>query len=204
MYVVVPFEDKIAIQPDQFDRDPADCLVEEIERKYCNKVVLGVGLCIIFYDFVEVGVPHIYPGEGSAHQLIKFRMVVFRPDEGEILVGKITHCDKQGVSIGLGFFGDIRVDKDKLPAPSTYNSTNNQSQYIWHYEGEDGQKGDHPIEVGHKVRFKVLNCIFPALIRGGARDRLPVGSGDGPAMKIIASMSLNDASALGSVHWWRS
>ena len=53
MYAVVPFEDKIAIQPDQFDRDPADCLVEEIERKYCNKVVLGVGLCIIFYDFVS-------------------------------------------------------------------------------------------------------------------------------------------------------
>lgn len=204
MYVVVSFEDKIAIQPHQFDREPADVLVDEIERKYCNKIVLGVGLCIVFYDFVEVGVPHIYPGEGSSHQLIKFRMIVFRPDDGEILCGKISKCDELGVSISLDFFSDVRVEKERLPSPATFDK--NTKEYMWHYTHDDGTQDSLPMRKGDKVRFKVLNCIFPALIKGTARERGPNGvadTQDGPAMKIIASMSLNDASAVGCLDWWR-
>ena len=49
MYVVVSFEDKIAIQPDKFGREQADVLVDEIEHKHCNKVVLGwVCVCHLF------------------------------------------------------------------------------------------------------------------------------------------------------------
>jgi len=38
------------------------------------KILVDVGLCICFYDFVEVGDPYIYPAEGAAHQLVKFRI----------------------------------------------------------------------------------------------------------------------------------
>ncbi len=204
MYVVVSFEDKIAVQPDKFGREQADVLVDEIEHKYCNKVVLGVGLCVIFYDFVEVGVPHIYPGEGSTHQLVKFRMVVFRPDDEEILYGRISSCDERGVSISMHFFDNVRVERERLPSPVSYSES--MREYTWHY-CEDGSKQiDYKMGVGDQVRFKVLNCIFPPLIKGTMRERGASGTGeaqDGPAMKIIASLSGNDASALGCIHWWR-
>lgn len=47
--------------------------------KYSNKVILEVGLCVCFYDFLEVGDPYVYPSEGSAIQDVKFRIVVFNP-----------------------------------------------------------------------------------------------------------------------------
>lgn len=33
-----------------------------------------MGLCVAFYDYVTVGQPFVYPGEGSSHQHVKFRV----------------------------------------------------------------------------------------------------------------------------------
>ncbi len=74
-------------------------LTEQIELKYCNKVLVDAGLCISFYDFLEVGDPYIYPAEGATHQSVKFRLVVFRPFSGEIVVGRIVGSDKDGLRV---------------------------------------------------------------------------------------------------------
>ena len=59
-------------------------LLDQIDIMFANKVLVDVGLCITLFDFLEVGDPYIYPAEGSAHQRVKFRMVVFRPFVGEV------------------------------------------------------------------------------------------------------------------------
>lgn len=89
------------------------------------QVLIDVGLCISFYDLLEVDDPYIYPAEGSAHQRVKFRLgivyyllfnvyfifciyflsncgmygilVVFRPFIGEVLTGKVLSCKEDGV-----------------------------------------------------------------------------------------------------------
>ena len=43
------------IMPHRFDTDFAVVVVEEIEKKYLNKIIPDVGLCITFYDFIEFG-----------------------------------------------------------------------------------------------------------------------------------------------------
>jgi DNA-directed RNA polymerase III subunit RPC8 len=59
-------------------------LIEQIDAKFANKVLLDVGLCITHFDFLEIEDPYVYPAEGCAHQRVKFRMVVFRPFAGEV------------------------------------------------------------------------------------------------------------------------
>lgn len=59
-------------------------MLEQIDMKFANKIILEVGLCISVFDFLEVGDPYVYPAEGSAHQRVKFRLVVFRPFAGEV------------------------------------------------------------------------------------------------------------------------
>ena len=78
-------------------------------------MLVDVGLCISFYDLIEVGDPYIYPSEGSSHQKVKFRLgnvtqsaivacgtltavlVVFRPFIGEVLTGRISSCKEDGI-----------------------------------------------------------------------------------------------------------
>ena len=104
MFVLSVIEDKLKVVPESFLRPMSEVLQEQVETKYSNKVVLEVGLCVCFYDFLEVGDPYVYPSEGSAILLVKFRLVVFRPFVGEVLLGKVTKSNPSGICVSLGFF----------------------------------------------------------------------------------------------------
>ncbi|KAG2529253.1 hypothetical protein JM18_002898 [Phytophthora kernoviae] len=55
MFVLTRISDVIPVAPELFDADYTQVLVEEIDRKYANKVISDVGLCITLYDFVLKG-----------------------------------------------------------------------------------------------------------------------------------------------------
>jgi DNA-directed RNA polymerase III subunit RPC8 len=107
-------------------------------------VLLNVGLCITFYDFVSIGEPYLYPSEGSALTLVKFRMIVFRPFVGEIITGTLVGSNKDGVKISLGLFSDVLVPAPLLQAPCEYDSRS--KLWVWKYDGND-----FVMEIGEKV-----------------------------------------------------
>jgi DNA-directed RNA polymerase III subunit RPC8 len=153
MFVIVSIEDKLRTSPEDFDKDPEEVLIEQIEQKYANKVMVNVGLFIHFLDFKAVGDPYIYPSEGSAHQVSVFRMICFRPFLGEVINGTICNCSSEGVTVSLGFFEDILIPPHFLPQPSEYNMKLNS--WIWKYEGND-----FDIETGDEIRFKVKTIHY--------------------------------------------
>jgi DNA-directed RNA polymerase III subunit RPC8 len=109
-----------------------------------------VGLCICIFDFLEIGDPYIYPGEGSSIQTVQFRLVVFRPYVGEILVGKISSSNKEGVRISLGFFDDIFVPATLLQNNSVFNSQS--GVWVWTWEGNE-----MAMDIGEEVRRRFLS-----------------------------------------------
>lgn len=123
-------------------------------------MLLDVGLCISFYDFVEVGDPMVYPAEGGAHMQVKFRLVVFRPFPGEIIVGKVMECSSLGLKVSTGFFQDIIVPAHQLQNPSTFDE--NKQVWTWKYsvDGEDTQ--DFVIKTGNQVFYclKYINLLY--------------------------------------------
>lgn len=111
-------------------------ILEQIELKYINKVLPEAGLCISFYDFLEIDDPYIYPAEGSTHQQIKFRLVVFQPFEGEIITGKVVDSNPNGIRISIDFFSDIHIPSTYLQEPSEFDSST--GLWTWKYiDSED-------------------------------------------------------------------
>lgn len=108
---------------------------------------MDAGLCICFYDFVELGDPYVYPGEGSSMQEVKFRLVVFRPFVGEIMTGKVTTSNKDGIKISMDFFDDISVPSSLLQSPSSYNPSS--GLWTWKY-GEDDDS-EFVMDIGEEV-----------------------------------------------------
>ena len=180
MYVLVVLQDKLKIQPEQFDRDTADVLIEQIEIKYSNKVILDVGLCVCFYDFLEVQESYVYPGEGSCHQVVKFRMVIFRPFITETLTGKILRSDADGIYISMGFFQDITVPASRIRQPASFNP--DTKCWTWHYIHDDGSD-DFPLAAGDEIRFKVQDCIFTTVTASMKERRVTMST---TAVNIMA------------------
>lgn len=53
-----------------------------------------MGLGITLYDVQSIEGGHIYPNDGAAHFRVRFRLVVFRPFAGEVLLGRLLSCNK--------------------------------------------------------------------------------------------------------------
>ena len=227
MFVIVRLEDKLRTLPEHFDRDPEEVLREQIENKYANRVMTNVGLFVRCLDFSKVEDPYIYPSEGAAHQIAVFRMIVFRPFLGEVIVGSITTSSVEGLCVSIGFFDDILIPPHFLPQPAEFNPKT--SIWVWKYEGNDFE-----MEVGDAIRFKVKTINFTTVttsVRGSVQattvsethktsNALPMPSGGPDAVsskkrslsvdlsaedKVPAVMQIigsADELGLGNPIWW--
>ena len=88
MYVLADMRDIIHIKPWQFDEDLKTVVESELNKKYANKVVYELGLCIALFDIKKIEDSYVFPGDGSSHTRVTFRFVIWRPFIDEVLVGK--------------------------------------------------------------------------------------------------------------------
>jgi DNA-directed RNA polymerase III subunit RPC8 len=149
MFQLAIIEDKITCNPDQLSRDPAEVIIEQIELKYCNKVLLNVGLGISFYDFISIGDPYLYPGAGASIQVVTFRLIVFRPFVGEVITGRVLSSNKDGVKLTLDFFDDIVIPAAQLQQPSVFNTT--AGHWTWKYETDSD--AEYALQAGDEVSY---------------------------------------------------
>ncbi|CAN8002924.1 unnamed protein product [Ixodes hexagonus] len=199
MFVISEMSDNIRIPPWLFRLNPNDAIVEQLNRRLANKVVINVGLCIALFDVTKIEDSKILPGDGSFHTTVEFRYVVFRPFMDEVLMGKIRSCSQEGVYVSMGFFDDILIPPDALQHPSRFDEA--EQLWVWEYESDD-KKHDMFMDLGEQIRFRVVAETFV--------DTSPVG----PEM---AEMSENESkekripysltgsiseSGLGLLKWW--
>ena len=99
-----------------------------------------------------------WSGDGSSHTRVRFRVLVFRPDLDEVMVGKIKNCSKEGVHVSLEFFDDILIPAESLQFPSRYDDS--ESVWIWEYPLEDDEHHDLFMDAGEQIRFRVISESF--------------------------------------------
>ncbi|EKU21415.1 DNA-directed RNA polymerase III subunit RPC8 [Nannochloropsis gaditana CCMP526] len=135
-------------------------MTEEVDRKYANRIVMNVGLGVCLYDFVDIGDAYLYPSDGAAHHRVTFRLMVFRPFIGEVLVGRVKQCSENGIKISLGFFDDIFVPSYLLQTPSEFDPRENV--WVWSYSSDEpGEPAvRYPMEVDEFIRFRVRSVNF--------------------------------------------
>jgi len=128
--------DTVKIQPWLFNVDLDDAVSVELNRRFANKVVYNVGLCICLFDIIKFEDSFIFPGDGASHTKVHFRCVVFRPFVDEVLVGTIKGCSEEGVTVTLKFFDDILIPPEGLQQPSKFDE--NEQVWVWEYETDEG------------------------------------------------------------------
>lgn len=88
MYVLAEMRDVVSIKPWQFDQDLKLVIEDELNKKFANKVIYELGLCVALFDILKIEESYIFPGDGSSHTRVTFRYVIFRPFLEQVLVGK--------------------------------------------------------------------------------------------------------------------
>jgi len=215
MFVLVHIRDNVKLPPASFAKEFYAAIQDEVNARYTGRVLPGVGLSVVLYDFYKVGEAVVHPGDGAAWVKVEFREVVFRPFPGETLRGQVLRSDANGLQLSLGFFEEIRVPPHLLPDPSRYDGP--QGLWVWCTEDEAGALLELPIDIGAAVLFQVAEVQIdtedwqraPPL--AVARDKHapeapPKEAAAAPApprypMRITGAMR---AEGLGVAAWWDS
>eukprot|EP00937_MAST-01D_sp_MAST-1D-sp2_P007687 g7687.t1 len=163
MFELVLMRDMVRVDPSQFAQDRMSALVLEIDRKYCNKVLENVGLCVCFFEFDKVGDAQYFPGHGHAFTEVVFRLLVFRPFVNEVLLGQLVGMSEDGLQVSLGFFDAVHVPSFNLQVPSTFDRAN--ARWVWTPPNSSDSDEPFDMRVGDRVRFQVANIKFTRTTR---------------------------------------
>ncbi|KAF8887382.1 RNA polymerase III subunit Rpc25-domain-containing protein [Infundibulicybe gibba] len=117
---------------------PEKALIAELNKKYANRVLHDVGLCICVFDISEAGRERLGMGMGFC---VLFRLVMFRPFASEVIIAKVKSSDQEGIRLSLGFFDDIYIPAPYLPQPSAFDS--NERAHFW--------LPDSPLTTSHEL-----------------------------------------------------
>jgi DNA-directed RNA polymerase III subunit RPC8 len=206
MYVLSEMRDIVHVKPWQFDQDLRVVIEDELNKKYANKVLYELGLCVALFDIKNIEDSYVFPGDGSSHTRVTFRYVVFRPFVDEILVGKVKSCSKEGVYISMQFFDDIFIPASNLQKPNRFEEK--EQLFIWQYDtGETVH--DLYLDIGEEIRFRVVNEVFIDTTPNGPPKKNDVLSTTSVAhnkeeikspYSIIGSIS---EPGLGLLSWWQ-
>ena len=149
VFELVHLQDTVHITPSEFSKPLLTAIRDALAEKYPNKVVPGLGLCVTLHDILHVGESQLYPGSGSHHTVVEFRLVVFRPYIGEVMTGNVVACDQAGVRVSLGFFDEIHVPPRHLQQPSSWSD--DEGVWVWDVTP------DHQLflDLDNPLRFRV-------------------------------------------------
>ncbi|CAI5998052.1 unnamed protein product [Closterium sp. NIES-65] len=152
-------------------------------------VLRNVGLCISLHDLQAVEGGFIFPSDPGPHFTVRFRLVVFSPFAGEVLVGRLVKCDATGLFVSLDFFSDVHIPHYNLQEPSVFD----EQEKLWVWKFNDN---DMFLDMDELIRFKVVSVKYPAL---------PVEQDKGATafatMEIVGDIN---GDGLGLLSWWSS
>lgn len=211
MFVLSILKDTVAVHPSQFSVPPEQAITNELNKKYANRVLHDVGLCVCVFDLSEVGEGKVRYGDGFLWYKVIFRLTVLRPFPSEVILAKVKSSDEDGIRLTVGFFDDIYIPLIYLPEPSAFDP--NERAHFWlpgseaksSHELLDSATADRMyIDAGEVVRVRVEADEFyddepgpPKAMEGVQQVQT-----EGRRSPYTITCSIAEQ-GLGPVSWWK-
>ncbi|OCF33876.1 DNA-directed RNA polymerase III subunit RPC8 [Kwoniella heveanensis CBS 569] len=220
MFVLVGVRDTVPVAPKAFDVPPALTIQDALNKKYANKLVPDKGLALSVFDILTAEDGKVTWGNGLMYyKAVSFRLMLFAPFVGEVIVGKVLSTSKSYVRVSLGFFQDIYIVPSLLPPNSAYDPA--QKKFFWVTSEDDEAAMTQEqlantvvadrlyIDEGEPIRFRVDSVEWqdvrptPQSLMAAAEDagnevpeKDPI---EKAGFKILATIA---ESGLGITQWW--
>ncbi|ODN79573.1 hypothetical protein, variant [Cryptococcus amylolentus CBS 6039] len=129
MFVLIGIKDTVPVAPKTFDIAPSTTIKDAINKKYANKLVPDKGLALSVFDILTAEDGKVTWGNGLMYYKVSFRLMLFAPFIGEVIVGRVLSTTKSYIRVSLGFFQDIYIVPSLLPPNSAFDPQ--QKAFFW-------------------------------------------------------------------------
>lgn len=102
MFYKIQLKDHIRVPPDHFNLDVEEAVIKRIRKKYESHISKDIGIAVDVLEVNKIGEGIIIPGDGASYYDVDFRILSFKPELQEVVLGKIKDIADFGAFISLG------------------------------------------------------------------------------------------------------
>ena len=123
MFYVVEVEDYVRVEPRLFGLKTSDAVAKQLQEIYSNYHDKEIGEVIGVISVQEVGDGVIIPGDGAAYYESRFKLLVWKPENQEMVYGIIDEITNFGAFINLGVMKGIIHISQTMDDYVTFSTT---------------------------------------------------------------------------------
>ncbi|MBW2984460.1 DNA-directed RNA polymerase [Candidatus Woesearchaeota archaeon] len=102
MFYKVELKDHIRVPPDLFGLALNEAVIKRIRAKYTGYISQDLGVVIDVSEVDSIGEGIIVPGDGASYYDVKFKLLTFKPELQEVVIGKIRDIADFGAFMTIG------------------------------------------------------------------------------------------------------
>ncbi len=103
MFYETKIKDHIRVSPELFkEENIKSTILKSLNEKYEGYVSQKMGIVIAVSDVLNIGEGIIIPGDGAAYYDTEFKVLTFKPELQEVLLGNVSDITDFGVFFNMG------------------------------------------------------------------------------------------------------
>ena len=102
MYYETELKDYVRVPPIVFNLSTEDAILKTLNERFKGFISKNVGVVLGISEITDIGEGIIIPGDGAAYFNTKFKVITFKPELQEVLLGKINEITDFGAFMNIG------------------------------------------------------------------------------------------------------
>lgn len=102
MFYVAEVEDHVRVEPKLFGLPTVEAVDKQLRETYEDYYDKELGRVVVVLEVLKVGEGVIIPGDGAAYYASKFKLITWKPELHELILGKISEIASFGAFIEMG------------------------------------------------------------------------------------------------------
>lgn len=164
MYNIITVKDVIRVSPEFFGEDLNKAVEKSLQVYYEGKFEPRTGIVLSVGSIDELGEGKVIPEDGSAYYPAKFKLLVFIPEEYEVVIGEVVDITEFGAFIRIGPMDGLVHVSQIMNDYVTYDEKN--SQFI-------GRTSKKMLKEGDVVRARIISISYSEENKVGLTMRQP-------------------------------
>lgn len=150
MYYELEVRGHIRVPPSLFKEDLKECITKSINERYDGLISKELGAVISVTEIIGIGEGVIIPGDGAAYYDTRFKILTFKPELQEVILGKVIDITDFGAFVDMGALDGMIHIGQTMDDFVSFSKANVLT----------GKETKKVLKVGDKVRARVIAISF--------------------------------------------
>ncbi|MBI4018817.1 MAG: DNA-directed RNA polymerase [Candidatus Aenigmarchaeota archaeon] len=147
MFKTVTIKDNVRVLPAKFGLEINDAIKESLQETIEGKIFPELGVLLAVTDVMEVGEGSIVPEDGAIHYPAQFKILVYRPEVNEMVLGEVVDVTEFGAFTRIGPIDALIHVSQVMDDKMAYDPKNSVFT---------GKKTGNKLQEGNIIRARVV------------------------------------------------